>query len=153
MNKKLNLTFIFILTAILCCNMAFAKPVYAEEIDTGTVEEIETPKEEVEAPDSSSENDTNIPSTDVKIENPELASVVDKLLSKIGDLTSGVQKILSSLCIIVFLFGAGKLLFGALATKRMWAPGIWVMVTSGIVYVCINYATEIMAWFNSWLSL
>lgn len=152
MNKKLSLTFIFILTTILCCNMVFANPVHAEEISTDTVEEIEVPAEDT-GTDSSNKNDVvaPTPAIDVEIENPELAGVVNKLLNKIGDLTSGIQKILSSLCIIVFLIGAGKLLFGALASKRMWAPGIWVMITSGIVYVCINYASEIMAWFNRFL--
>lgn len=152
MNKKLSLTFIFILTTILCCNMIFTNPIHAEEISTDTVEEIEVPTEGANNIDNSNKDDvSNPPVTDIEIENPELAGIVNKLLDKIGDLTSGVQKILSSLCIIVFLIGAGKLLFGALASKRMWAPGIWVMVTSGIVYVCINYASEIMAWFNRFL--
>lgn len=167
MLRKTSKLLVVLAAVLMVSSMVAFKPVHAEEIDTGTVNTIEN-VEDTTVDTGTTGADTNegetntpvaTPDTEIKVDNPlnssdaELNGLVEKIKGKTTELVGAMQAILSGLCVVVFIYGAGRTLFGAAAHKGSWMPGVITMLFSGIAYVCITYAADIIAWFSNWITM
>lgn len=163
MLKKVSKVFLA-LTVIVLLGSTMMKPVHAEEINTGTVNTLENVEDATNTgtttnePSTEGTNTGTTTDTDVKVDNPlnttdgELNGLVEKIKGKTNELVGAMQVILSGLCVVVFIYGAARTLFGAATHKGSWMPGVITMLCSGVSYVCITYAADIIAWFSTWIT-
>ena len=166
MLKRFSKVLVVLAAVMMISSVIMLKPVHAEEINTGTVNNIEnvedtrintntgeetTDNTETTAPETDTNNQTTTNPLDSS--DASLNGLVEKIKGKTNELVGAMQTILSGLCIVVFIYGAGRALFGAAAHKGSWVPGVITMLFSGIAYVCITYAADIIAWFSNWIAM
>ena len=129
-------------------------PMYAQDnISTETVTKIETDNEdEVTIKETEEDEKETTSAADKYTDKVTVDEVGDKIVSKVQEVISVIQKAGLPLCLVFFIVSVLYTVFGCIAKKSVIGKGILAMSICIVCYTLILYAQPIVEFLSAWLA-